>query len=177
MVSWLSIRRPSVIRATISPANLRWFLFFGLALGIWLSSTLYVDTLSLPFFEDDPGHIRWLSQFSSPFTPFITAAGIPAYRPLGEMLLKLWYIFLGRHDAAWLRFLNINMHYLNVALVAALAWRLDAGRWRYVTAGIAATLFRLPGYTLDQCLLLPTEQPAAVADGAGLLGSSDQAIQ
>lgn len=141
MVSWLSIRRPSVTRASIPPANLRWFLFFGLALGIWLSSALYVDTLSLPFFEDDPGHIRWLSQFNSPFSPFITAAGIPAYRPLGEMLLKLWYIFLGRHDAAWLRFLNINMHYLNVALVAALAWRLDAGRWRYVTAGIAATLF------------------------------------
>lgn len=141
MVSWLTIRRPSVTRAIISPANFRWILFLGLALGIWLSSALYLDTLSLPFFEDDPGHIRWLSHFSSPFTPFITAAGIPAYRPLGEMLLKLWYLILGRHDAAWLRFLNISMHSLNVALVAALAWRLDAGRWRYVTAGIAATLF------------------------------------
>lgn len=141
MVSWISLRRPPVTKVFISPAHLRWFLFFGLAMGIWLSSALYADTLSLPFFEDDPGHIRWLSQFSNPFTPFITAAGIPAYRPLGEMLLKLWYMFLGRHDATWLRFLNISMHSLNVALVGALAWRLGTGRWRYVTAGVAATLF------------------------------------
>ena len=105
MVSWLSIRRPPVTYVTSPAAHLPWFLFFGLALGIWLSSILYVDTLSLPFFEDDPGHIRWLSQFSSPFTPFITAAGIPAYRPLGEMLLKLWYMILGDHDAAWLQHL------------------------------------------------------------------------
>jgi hypothetical protein len=33
------------------------------------------------------------------------------------------------------------MHSLNIALVGALTWRLDTGRWRYVTAGVAATLF------------------------------------
>ncbi len=110
-------------------------------MGLMLASALYVNTLSLPFFEDDARHIRWLSQISSPLTPFITASGVPAYRPLGKMLLKLWYLLLGRHDAAWLRFLNISMHSLNIAFVAAVARRLDNGRYRYVTAGTAAVLF------------------------------------
>ncbi len=141
MVSWISLRRPSITAAPIESASWRSFLFAGVAIGIWLSLFLYIDSLSLPFFEDDVIHIRWLSRLSSPFSPFITADGVPAYRPLGKTILKLWYLLLGRHDAAWLRFLNISMHNLDIALVAALAFRLDRSRWRYVTAGLAAMLF------------------------------------
>lgn len=141
MDRWLTLQRPSIIPIPKRPAGLRWGLFAGLMAGIWLTMALYTNTLSLPFFEDDYSHIRWLSGLSSPFAPFITAAGLPAYRPLGETLLKIWYLLLGRHDPAWLRYLNISMHALNVALVAALTLRLDRSRQRYLTAGLAAMLF------------------------------------
>lgn len=140
MLDWLNFRRPQVHSDTRPEASRR-PLLTGVILGVWLGYALYANSLSLPFFEDDFAHIRWLSALSSPFEPFITATGLPAYRPLGEMLLKVWYLLLGRHDPAWLRFLNIAMHSLNTALVAALAMRLDRGRGRYLTAGIAAVLF------------------------------------
>jgi hypothetical protein len=141
MFDWLALRRPAIIAAIARPKASRLPLYAGLAIAAWLAYLLYINTLSLPFFEDDFAHIRWLAQFNSPFPPWVTATGIPAYRPLGEMLLKIWYMILGRHDPVWLRFLNIAMHGLNVALVAALAVRLDRSRYRYWTAGIAAVLF------------------------------------
>jgi hypothetical protein len=141
MFDWLTFRRPTLHSAGRRPAASRRPLYLGLFVGIWLGYALYANSLSLPFFQDDFGHIRWLSVLNSPFDPFITATGLPAYRPLGEMLLKIWYLVLGRHDPAWLRFLNIAMHSLNTVLVAALAMRLDRGRGRYLTAGLAAVLF------------------------------------
>ncbi|MGD2077593.1 MAG: hypothetical protein PVH18_04390, partial [Chloroflexota bacterium] len=143
MFNWFTFRHPAKIAAIVRPKASRLPLYAGVAIAIWLAYWLYINTLNLPFFEDDFAHIRWLAQFDSPFLPFVTATGIPAYRPLGEMLLKLWYMILGQHDPVWLRFLNIAMHSLDVALVAALATRLDTSRYRYWTAGIAAILFSI----------------------------------
>lgn len=141
MLPRITFRRPPKIISPALPPAGRLPLVVGVIIALWLTLYLYANTLSLPFYQDDFGHIRWLSGFDSPFRPFVTAFGIPAYRPLGEMLLKIWYLLLGRHDATWLRFLNISMHCLNVALVAALAFRLERSRLRYWTAGLAAVLF------------------------------------
>ncbi len=141
MLQQITLKRPSTILSPTLPKANRWPLIIGLVIGLWLTFYLYINTLSLPFYQDDFGHIRWLAQFSSPFKPFVTAVGVPAYRPLGEMFLKIWYIILGHHDATWLRFLNISIHCLNVALVAALAFRLERTERRYWTAGLAAVLF------------------------------------
>lgn len=143
MFDWLALRRPAITAPIARPKASRLPLYAGLGIAVWLAYLLYINTLSLPFFEDDFVHIRWLAQFSSPFPPWVTATGIPAYRPLGEMLLKIWYLILGRHDPVWLRFLNIAMHGLNAALTAALALRLDRSRYRYWTAGLAALLFSI----------------------------------
>ncbi|HLF29087.1 MAG TPA: hypothetical protein VJG32_22390 [Anaerolineae bacterium] len=118
----------------------RWPLVAGVALAIGLTLVLYLNTLSLPFFQDDVIHIRWLST-RSVLEPFWTAENLPTYRPLGESLLKLWYVVLGRHDPVILRLQNILMHALNAALVALLALRIDRSDRRYVVAGVAAVLF------------------------------------
>ncbi|MDX1616199.1 MAG: hypothetical protein R3300_17940 [Candidatus Promineifilaceae bacterium] len=141
MMSLIALHRPIVVSRRSVRAQWRWAAAAGVVMGVWLSMMLYIDTLNVPFFQDDVAHIRWLAGLDSPLEPFITAAGLPAYRPLGEMLLKVWYLLLGQHNATWLRFLNISMHSLNVALVAGLAWRLDRSRQRAVTAAIAALLF------------------------------------
>ena len=143
MFNWLSFRRPIIAAAEMRPRASRLPIYSGVIVAVWMAYLLYINTLNLPFFEDDFVHIRWLAQFDNPFPPLVTATGIPAYRPLGEMLLKLWYMILGEHDPVWLRFLNIAMHSLNAALVAAMAVRLDAGRYRYWTGGIAAVLFTI----------------------------------
>ena len=118
----------------------RWPLFLGLALALLLTFGLYLNTLSLPFFQDDVIHARWLST-RNVIDPWLTAENLPTYRPLGESLLKLWSIVLGGNVPAVLRLQNILMHALNAALVALLALRLDRSKRRYVTAGIAAALF------------------------------------
>ena len=141
MLPQIAFRRPPQIISPALPPAGRLPLVVGVIIALWLTFYLYANTLSLPFYQDDFGHIRWLSGFDSPFRPFVTAVGVPAYRPLGEMLLKIWYLLLGQHDAAWLRFLNITMHCLNIALTAALAFRLDRSPRRYWTAGLAAVLF------------------------------------
>ena len=123
-----------------APPAPRWPLLAGVALAIGLTSFLYLNTLSLPFFQDDVIHIRWLSTRSI-VEPFVTAENLPTYRPLGESLMKLWWSVLGRHDPAILRLQNILMHALNAALVALLALRFDRSGRRYVVAGIAAILF------------------------------------
>jgi len=57
---------------------LRWPLVLGVAAAIALSLALYLDTLSLPFFQDDVIHIRWLSTHGI-LDPFLTAC-----RPTGR---------------------------------------------------------------------------------------------
>ncbi len=118
----------------------RWPLYLGLVLAIVLTGVLYLNTLSLPFFQDDVIHARWLSTHSV-IDPWLTAENLPTYRPLGESLLKLWFVILGGNVPAMLRLQNILMHALNAVLVALLALRLDHTKRRYVTAGIAAALF------------------------------------
>jgi hypothetical protein len=115
MLNQFTFKRPSPILSPALPKAAHWPPIAGL-----ITYYHYINTLSLPFYQDDFGHIRWLAQFTSPFKPFVTAVGVPAYRPLGEMLLKIWYILLGRHDPIWLRFLNISMHCLKVAIVLTL---------------------------------------------------------
>lgn len=118
----------------------RWPLHAGVVLAIGLTLALYLNTLSLPFFQDDVIHIRWLSTHSVT-DPFLTAENLPTYRPLGESLMKLWWTVLGRHDPAILRLQNILMHALNAMLVALLVLRIDRTKRRYVVAGLAAALF------------------------------------
>lgn len=126
----------------VAPEAPRWLLWLGVCLGVWLGYLLYADTLSLPFFEDDPIHLRWLS-WHSLLDAFLTAEAVPTYRPLGLAIIKFWYYLLGYHDPVWLRFHNIAFHSLNVALTGVLAVRLDRGVWRYATGGVAAVLFAI----------------------------------
>jgi len=101
---------------------------------------LYLNTLSLPFFQDDVIHLRWLS-YHRLLDPWLTAENLPNYRPLGEFLLKLWSVILGYNAAAFLRLQNILMGIVNTWLVAALVLQLDPSRRRYILAGLAAVLF------------------------------------
>ena len=131
---------PPTLKPVVREAAPRWPLFLGLALALVLTFVLYLNTLSLPFFQDDVIHARWLST-RSVIDPWLTAENLPTYRPLGESLLKLWFVILGGNIPAVLRLQNILMHGLNAALVALLALRLDHSKRRYVTAGVAAVLF------------------------------------
>lgn len=130
----------STLKPVSHEAAPRWPLFLGLVLALVLTFVLYLNTLSLPFFQDDVIHARWLST-RSVIDPWLTAENLPTYRPLGESLLKLWFVILGGSVPAVLRLQNILMHVLNAALVALLALRLDHTKHRYVTAGIATALF------------------------------------
>ncbi len=85
-------------------------------------------------------HLRWLENLSL-FEPFFTAKGMPTYRPLGEFLLKFWFLVQGRHDPVWLRFQNIALTALNAALLARLAAWVDRSRRRFLSGGLAAVLF------------------------------------
>ncbi|HET7087872.1 MAG TPA: hypothetical protein VFL17_04415 [Anaerolineae bacterium] len=135
-----SVLTPPRIVPAPAPLAPRWPLYAGVALAIGLTSLLYLNTLSLPFFQDDVIHIRWLSTRSLA-DPFLTAENLPTYRPLGESLMKLWWSVLGRHDPVTLRLQNILTHALNATLVALLALRLDRSARRYVVGGVAAALF------------------------------------
>ncbi|MCA9962796.1 MAG: hypothetical protein KC423_01085 [Anaerolineales bacterium] len=131
-------------RPTIQPRPLyvarRWPLVVGVVVGIWFSYWLYSSSLSLPYLQEDVTHIRWLS-WHTPFNIFLTADGAPDYRPLGKAIIKVWYLLLGHHDRAWLRYHNIALNALNVALTAVLATWIDCSRQRYYTGGLAAILF------------------------------------
>jgi hypothetical protein len=118
----------------------RWPLYLGIASAVTLSLVLYLNTLSLPFFQDDVIHLRWLS-YHNAIDPWLTAENLPTYRPLGESLLKVWFMVLGRNVPSILRSQNILTHALNAVLIALLVLRLDATRRRYTVAGLAAVLF------------------------------------
>ncbi|CAG0935696.1 hypothetical protein TFLX_04545 [Thermoflexales bacterium] len=138
-----------MLRKLITPPVLRsidyeeappWPLYVGLSLAGLLILTLYLNTLSLPFFQDDVIHLRWLS-YHSVIDPWLTAENLPNYRPFGEFLLKLWSVILGHNVPSILRLQNILTHLLNTWLIAVLVLRLDHTRRRYTVAGIAAVLF------------------------------------
>lgn len=131
---------PPSLKPIVAEPAARWPLYLGLMAALALTLLLYLNTLSLPFFQDDVIHARWLSTRTA-LDPWLTAENLPTYRPLGESLLKLWYDVLGRHVPAVLRLQNILMHALNAALVALLALRFDGSKRRYLTAGLAAVLF------------------------------------
>lgn len=134
------ILTPPTLKPVAPEAPSRWPLYVGLMLAVVLTLVMYLNTLSLPFFQDDVIHARWLST-RGVIDPWLTAENLPTYRPLGESLLKLWSIVLGGNVPAVLRLQNILMHALNAALVALLALRLDRSKHRCVTAGISAVLF------------------------------------
>ena len=140
MGRWLKLfRRPPVGPLYKPPAG-RWPLYLGVILGIWLSFGLYAATLGLPFLQEDSTHIRWLS-WHNLLEPLFTARGAPDYRPLGKVLIKLWYLVLGQHDRIWLRYHNFAFNALNIALVGLLASWADTSKRRHWTAAIAALLF------------------------------------
>ena len=158
---------PSVTPAQYEPGK-KWLLYVGIAAAVGLTLVLYLNTLSLPFFQDDVVHIRWQSAHNV-IEPFITAKNLPIYRPLGESLMKIWWLILGRNDPALLRLQNILTHALNAVLVALLVLRIDRSKQRFAVAGIAAVLFaafpfsyqavvwiNVFFYPLGTCLLLMT---------------------
>jgi hypothetical protein len=118
----------------------RWPLLVGVFMAGLVTMGLYADSLGLPFFQDDTIHVRWLS-WHTLFDPWLTAEAMPAYRPLGKFLIKLWWVLLGHHDEAWLRFHNIALHVVNATLVGALAVRLSHCWGWYIAGGLAAVLF------------------------------------
>ncbi len=117
-----------------------WPLLAGVILAVWLVYAFWTNMLDLPFYEDDFMHLRWL-QGRSLFEPFLTAEFLPTYRPLGESLLKFWFLVQGRHDPVWLRFQNIALTAINAALVARLATWVDRSRRRFLSGGLAALFF------------------------------------
>jgi hypothetical protein len=131
---------PPPLKTETRAAAPMWPLYLGLGVASLLIAALYLNTLSLPFFQDDVIHLRWLS-YHSLLDPWLTAENLPNYRPLGEFLLKLWSVILGYNAAAFLRLQNILMHLIDTCLVAALALCLDPSERRYIVAGLAAMLF------------------------------------
>lgn len=134
------LRRPVLRAGAAAPPARRWPLYAGVILAVWLSYYLYAASLGLPFLQEDSTHILWLAS-RSPLDSFLTAAGDPAYRPLGKAIIKVWYLLLGQHDIPWLRLHNIVFNALNIALIGVIASWLDRGRARYLSGGVAALLF------------------------------------
>ncbi len=132
-------RRPEVAPVTKEKADPR-PLWIGVILSVWLIFALWTNMLDLPFYEDDFMHLRWL-QTHSLLDPFLTAESLPTYRPLGEFLLKFWYLVQGRHDPVWLRFQNIALTALNAALIARIGVEIDRSRHRFVGGALAAFFF------------------------------------
>ncbi|MEZ4643484.1 MAG: hypothetical protein R3E31_12255 [Chloroflexota bacterium] len=141
MAAWKRLlRRPVLQAGAVVPPASRWPLYVGVTLAVWLSYYLYAGSLGLPFLQEDSTHILWMSA-RSPWDSFVTAVGDPAYRPLGKALIKCWYLLLGHHDIAWLRFHNITFNVLSISLVGLIASWLDRGRTRYLSGGVAALFF------------------------------------
>ena len=137
---WFSVFIPPTVLPAAYPPAKKWPLYVGIALAVGLTLLLYLNTLSLPFFQDDVIHIRWQSTHTV-IDPFFTAKNLPIYRPLGESLMKVWWLILGRNDASILRLQNILTHALNAVLVALLMVRMDRSTRRFAAAGLAAVLF------------------------------------
>ncbi len=134
-----TLKRPSLSPPPTEEAP-RWPVYaFGL-LAVIVAAGLYAHTLNLPFFEDDPVHIRWLSEHGL-FDSWLTAENLPDYRPLGRFIMQVWAYALGWHKPILLRVHNVLLHALNAVLVAALVLRLNRGQSRYAAAGLAAFFF------------------------------------
>src|SRR5512136_2314459 len=131
---------PPILKTVDHEPALTWPLYAGLGFAGLLIFALYLNTLSLPFFQDDVVHLRWLSNHSL-IDPWLTAENLPNYRPLGEFLLKLWSVILGHNVPALLRLQNILMHLINTILVTVVVLRLDHTRRRYIVAGLSAVMF------------------------------------
>ncbi|MBN1285590.1 MAG: hypothetical protein JXB47_09340 [Anaerolineae bacterium] len=124
-----------------APCGARWPLVVWAGLGMLLAFGLYIGAVKLPFFQDDPVHIRWLAWHPGIFDPWRTAELLPDYRPLGRFIMQVWARLLGWYDPVVLRTHNILLHVANTALVAALTLRLHRGPGRHTAAGLAALLF------------------------------------
>jgi hypothetical protein len=154
---------PPILRPVTREAASRWPLYAGLGAASLLMLMLYLNTLSLPFFQDDVIHLRWLS-YHRLLDPWLTAENLPNYRPLGEFLLKLWSVILGYNAAAFLRLQNILMGIVNTWLVAALVLQLDP---------VCGLPLCLSGRHLDQCLFLSAGCAAHALLRAQLLSRAD----
>lgn len=135
-----SLWRFAALKPLLLPKANRWPLVIGVIFGVWVSFYLYVDTLSVPYLQEDVSHINWLAS-RNPIELFFSAKGAPAYRPLGKSIIKIWYLILGEHFRPWLRYQNILLNTLSIALIGHLGAKLDSTRQRYWTGGVAALLF------------------------------------
>lgn len=137
MIRWFRYIRP--LPVSREEGSL-WPLLIGVIGAAWITYAFWTSMLDLPFYEDDFMHLRWL-QTHSIWDPFRTAESLPTYRPLGESLLKFWFLVQGRHDPVWLRFQNIALTVVNGALLGRIAASVDRSRKRFISGGLAAFFF------------------------------------
>ena len=105
---------------------------------------LYGDSVTLPFFFDDILHIFWV-EGNSLWGLWTGAASLGHYRPLASALWKLSLLFTGTFNAPLLHGINVALHILNGALVAALTRRVLT---RWILGGLKAiqpSHYRLTG--------------------------------
>ena len=139
-LNWSALWKRDTLRPQSLPSASRWPLVVGVILGIWIGFGLYADTLSVPYLQEDVSHLIWLES-QTPISPFLSAEGAPAYRPLGKMIIKIWDIILGEHNRPFLRFHNLALNALATALIGRIGVWLDPTKRRYWTGGLAAVLF------------------------------------
>ena len=66
------ILTPPTLKSVAPEAASRWPLYVGLMLAVVVTLVMYLNTLSLPFFQDDVIHARWLST-RGVIDPWLTA--------------------------------------------------------------------------------------------------------
>lgn len=106
-----------------------------------VTCALYIPSLQIGFFSDDPtGHFRWMEDRSL-VTLFVSASGYQFYRPLTFALWKLVYALLGEYNPAGFHLLNLLFHALSAALVWALGYVLTRRRTYAMLAGLLFACF------------------------------------
>ena len=103
-----------------------------------LGTYLYADAAALPFYGDDPIHMRWIER-SSLADIWTSAAGVGCYRPLTFTVYWADRWLMGGPHASLEHAVNVALHVLNAVLVVALARRFlgrRAARWAGLAAGL-----------------------------------------
>lgn len=101
---------------------------------------LYGDSVTLPFFFDDPLQLRWAR--NTPLLGLWTgAAGLGYYRPLTSTVWRLSLWLTGTFHAGLLHAVNVALHILNAVLVVTLARQITPGPHQRLTGFVAGILF------------------------------------
>lgn len=116
-----------------------------LILALWgglLTTFIYGDSLTLPFFFDDFVHLPYIdaTSFSDIWR---TAGSLAYYRPLTFTLWKLLYLVLNHHNPVIHHTINLGLHLLNGLLSAQLAGTLWPDTYTWLRRWLTATLYWL----------------------------------